>query len=238
MNKVAEALSRRAVVGHRGFPKRAPENTLASFRSAVEAGVDIVEMDVQRSADGVVFVLHDDNLKRLAGAEVDVRRAPWALISQYKIGGEPIPTLEDALRMLDGRTGVFVEIKHPEDSEYVKDVIKSTGAMAWAAAISFYPEALRPLRDLVPLGLIYSRPPGAVEVARREGFNFVLPHYRLATERAAAFAHRLGLMVIAWTINDEDDMRTTWRRGVDAVASDDAELAVRVRRELFDGGEP
>lgn len=233
MNKVLEALSRRAVVGHRGFPLRAPENTIASFKAAIEAGVDIVEMDVQRSLDGVVFLLHDDDLARLAGVGLRVREAKWAEISRHRIRGEPIPTLEDVLRFIDGRVGVLIEVKHSEDSAAVREVIARAGAASWVAVISFYAEALRPLRGLAPLGLIYARPPGVIAEAKREGFDIVLPQYRLATERAVSFAHKLGLRIIAWTINDEVAMEEAWRRGVDAVASDNAELAVKVKRRLY-----
>ncbi|MFB6490685.1 MAG: glycerophosphodiester phosphodiesterase [Thermoproteus sp. AZ2] len=233
MNKVLEALSKKAVVGHRGFPLRAPENTIASFKAAIEAGVDLVEMDIQRSLDGVVFLLHDDDLARLAGVGLRVREAKWAEIAKHKARGEPIPTLEDALGFIDGRVGALIEVKHPEDSAAVREAIARAGAAGWVAVISFYAEALRPLKGLVPLGLIYARPPGAIAEAKREGFDIVLPQYRLATERSNSFAHRLGLKVIAWTINDEAAMEEAWRRGADAVASDNAELAVRVKRRLY-----
>ncbi|MEM3326503.1 MAG: glycerophosphodiester phosphodiesterase, partial [Thermoproteus sp.] len=133
---------------------------------------------------------------------------------------------------IDGRAGVFIEIKDIEASALVRDAIKSAGAASWAAVISFHKEALIGLRGLVPLGLIYARPPGEILEAKRSGFDFVLPQYRLATAKAVSFAHKVGLKVVAWTVNEAQLMEELWRRGVDAIASDDVELAVSVRNRL------
>ncbi len=231
MHKVVEALSRKAVVGHRGFPLKKPENTIASFIAAVEAGADIVEMDVWATADGVVVVVHDDVVKT-PGGTLRIKEARWPDLSTYRIGGEPIPTLEDALRAVAGRAGAFVEIKDVEAAELVGDVIKRVGATSWAAAISFHEEALAPLKGLIPLGLIYAKPPGRIADAKRLGLDFVLPQYRLATAKAVDFAHRLGLKIVAWTVNNEKTMEELWSRGVDGIASDDVETAVRVRNRF------
>lgn len=216
---VLERLGRRAVVGHRGFPAAALENTLESFAKAVEAGADIVEMDVQVTADGVPVVVHDEDLRRVFGVGLNVRAASWGEVAAAS--GGRVPRLEDVLRLVDGRAGAFVEVKHPEDVGLVLDVIKGVGAAGWVAVISFHLEAVRAAAGVVPTGLVYAKPPGAVAEAKRAGCSIVLPRYNLATERAVAFAHRLGLYVVAWTVNDVETARELWRRGVDGVATDD-----------------
>ncbi|MEZ0248036.1 MAG: glycerophosphodiester phosphodiesterase [Thermoproteus sp.] len=231
MNKVLEALARRAVIGHRGYPLRRPENTIASFLEAIGAGADIVEMDVHKTKDDVLAVVHDPELKTPDGV-LKVREVVWADLSGYRVGGERIPTLEEALSAIDGRAGVFIEIKDVEASALVREAIRSTGATSWAAVISFHKEALVGLKGLVPLGLIYARPPGEILEARRLGLDMVLPQYRLATAKAVSFAHRADLKVAVWTVNDASLMEELWRRGVDAIASDDVELAVSVRNKL------
>lgn len=232
-----EALSRGAVIGHRGYPLRSPENTVASFIAAMEAGADIVEMDVWKTADDVVVVIHDDVVKTPGGV-LKVKEARWRDLSAVRIGGEPIPTLEEALRVVAGRAGVFVEIKDPDAAELVGDVVRQVGAISWTAAISFMESALSPLKGLVPLGLIYAKPPGRISDAKRLGFDLVLPHYRLATAKAIGFAHKLGLKVVAWTVNDERVMEELWSRGVDGIASDDVEVAVRARNRFNKGPAP
>ncbi|MBF0284305.1 MAG: hypothetical protein HQL51_07585 [Magnetococcales bacterium] len=111
------------LVGHRGEPRRAPENTLASLRSALEAGAEWVEFDLQMTADRVPVLLHDKSLHRTA----NVRRTPWELtLAQMQrldagyrrqfgdqFAGERIPTLAEAVALLESHPGVgaMVEIK-------------------------------------------------------------------------------------------------------------------------------
>jgi Glycerophosphoryl diester phosphodiesterase len=72
-------------------------------------------------------------------------------------------------------------------------------------------------------GLLYAKPPGRVVDAKKLGCQIALPRYTLATERAIALAHRLGLYVVAWTVNDPATAAELWRRGVDGIATDDVE---------------
>jgi Glycerophosphoryl diester phosphodiesterase len=188
-------------------------------------------MDVWKTADDVVVVIHDGAVTAPDGV-LKVKEARWRELSGYRVDGEPIPTLEGALQAVAGRAGVFVEVKDPEAAGLVGDVLRRVGAASWTAVISFHEEALVPLKGLVPLGLIYAKPPGRIADARRLGLDLVLPHHRLATARAVDFAHRMGLKVVAWTVNDGRTMEGLWSRGVDGIASDDVELAVSVRNKF------
>ncbi len=105
--------------GHRGFPHAAPENTLASFKAAIRAGVDMIEFDVVLSRDGVPVVLHDRTLDRTTNGHGSPRRKKIAELKELDAGawfsgrfrGERIPTLEEALECLKNRAAVNVEIK-------------------------------------------------------------------------------------------------------------------------------
>ncbi len=234
MVSVLEALRRKpfSVVGHRGAAGLAPENTLAAIRAGMDVGADAVEVDVQVTADGVPILSHDDNLKRVAGVDVNVRRSRFSDLRRVSVGGEPIPSLEEALRFVDGRVAVLVEVKHPEDTGRVVEVIRSVGARAWTALISFYDEAVREARRLdhaLVTGLIYARPPGRIVDAARLGCRIVLPKYTLATPKAVTLAHRFRLTVVAWTVNDTGPVRRLVEAGVEAIASDRPDILVRVR---------
>ncbi|MEM4971551.1 MAG: glycerophosphodiester phosphodiesterase [Sulfolobales archaeon] len=236
-SKILEILSRKpfAVIGHRGASGLAPENTLASFSKAIEVGSDMVELDVQLTSDGVAIALHDEDLKRVAGLDINVRRKTYAEISSIRIRGEPIPRLEDVLRLCVERVGVLIEIKVSGDEGYVIDTIKSLGAVDWVAIISFSEEPLRRVKKAmpsIPVGIIYTQPPGKIVDAKREGFEMALPRYPLATQRSIELAHRLGIKVIAWTVNDEKWVRELASRGVDGITTDYPDMAVRVRENL------
>jgi len=216
-----ELLRRRVVVGHRGFPRRELENTLPSIEAAINSGADVVEVDVQVTSDGVVVLSHDDSLERTFGAPLNIRTATWEEVKRVEKGRYRIPTLMEALEAVAERAGVFVEVKHPEDAGAVYREIRRAGAEKWTAVISFYDEALKAVEGY--RGLVYAKPPGRVVDAKKLGCQIALPRYTLATERAIALAHRLGLYVVAWTVNDPATAAELWRRGVDGVATDDVE---------------
>lgn len=233
MNRVLERLSKTpfAVVGHRGAAGLAPENTLAAFRKALELGVDAVEVDVQLTLDGVPVALHDEDLLRVAGAGISVRRSRLADLGSVKIGGEPLATLEEVLRTCAERAGILVEIKTPGDEAAVAEVIRSAGAEEWVAVISFHESVLSSFSKIlkIPLGLVYSQPPGKIFEAKRLGSEIVLPRYSLATAKAVEIAHRLGMRVVAWTVNQPRWVEELWKRGVDGIATDYPDMALRIR---------
>lgn len=100
---------------HRGLHNNdgdAPENSLRAFQKAVEAGFGI-EMDIQVTKDNVPVVFHDFTLKRICGAEGRVRDYTYKELRQFKLcnSDQFIPRLEDALRCVDGRVPLIVELK-------------------------------------------------------------------------------------------------------------------------------
>ncbi len=237
VSRVLEALSRKpfAVVGHRCAAGEALENTLSALRRALEAGVDIVEVDVQVTRDGVPVLSHDESLARIAGVDVNVRESTWDELSRVALpGGERLARLDEFLEAIRGRVPAFIEVKHPEDTETVLRHLE--GFEEWVAVISFHdePVAAAASRGLVS-GLIYARPPGRIVDAKRLGARIVLPRYQLATVKAVSFAHRLGLKVVAWTVNSEQVAVELYRRGVDAIATDYPSRMTALRDRLTRG---
>jgi len=218
-------------VGHRGAKGLAPENTLKAIGVALKLGVDAVEVDVRATSDGKLILLHDEDFWRVAGVKVKPREMTYDEIRyRIRISGEHVPTLEEAVEFINGRAGLLVEIKEPETVNRVVDVIRGYGFPKWIALISFYEEALANVpKEKVALGLIYSKPPGKIVEAKRIGAKIVLPHFRLATKKAVNFAHKLGLKVVAWTINDASTLARALEGGVDAVATDYPNFALDFR---------
>lgn len=129
---ILELLRQRVVVGHRGFPRRELENTLPSIEAAINSGADVVEVDVQVTADGVPVLSHDDNLGRTFGTPLNVRSATWGEVRKVERGRYRVPMLREALELVAGRVGMFVEVKHAEDAPNVVEVIREVGAERWA----------------------------------------------------------------------------------------------------------
>ena len=92
-------------VGHRGARAYEPENTLRSFRKALELGVNAVELDVRRTKDGELVVIHDDKVDRTTNGRGLVNELTLEEIEKLDAGkGEKIPTLEEALEFLDKKS--------------------------------------------------------------------------------------------------------------------------------------
>jgi glycerophosphoryl diester phosphodiesterase len=126
-----------AVVAHRGIWRTAPENSLSAIEHAISAGYDVVEIDIRRSADGGLFLLHDETLERMAG----INRRPEALASaelaalrlRDRDGGddnrltlERLPSLADVFALTRGRIFLHLDVKQ---REVIPDVIALAKAM-------------------------------------------------------------------------------------------------------------
>ncbi len=238
--EILERLSRRpfSVVGHRGARGLAPENSLRALREAIRAGADVAEFDVQVTADGIPVASHDPVIVADDGSRVDIRSTRWPDLSRITVGGEPLARIEEILAEARGRIGIFLEVKEPRDTAAVCSLLHRLDAVNYTAMISFYEEALLEARRLIPglvTGIIYFKPPGKILDCKRMGCRIVLPRYPLATAKAVTLAHRLGLKVVAWTVNDAEWVRRLVERGVDAIATDYPDRLVRLREELSAG---
>ena len=227
-----------AVVGHRGAGGELPENTLKAFERGISAGADVVECDVRETADGELVIVHDPDFKRIAGINAKVEELTLKEIKErIRIAGtEPVPTLREVLKTVNGRCGIFIEIKEPETTEKVVETVNSISEETdWIAFISFYPETLKRVKEVdrkLTTGLIYSKPPGGIVTARKIGAEIVLPRWPLATEKAVRFAHRLKEVVVAWLIDDEKSFERALRNGVDAMATDFPSWLVKKRGDV------
>ena len=186
------------VIAHRGDSAHRPENTLASFASALEVGVALVELDVQLTADGHVIVIHDPGLDRTTTGRGDVRRLRLAEVRSVAgypdrfgnaYAGERVPALSEALALLRGRARVLVEIKAEsvtDDAEggieaRTAEEIRRAGMADSVAIISFDHRAILRLASLAPemtRGRLFGRT-SAEEVlaaARDAGCELVMPH--------------------------------------------------------------
>ncbi len=236
---IEDALNKKpfGIVGHRGAKGVKPENTIASIKYAMEVGVDIVEVDVRKTKDNVLILLHDPDFKRLAGKEIKPQDVDFSYIREnISIDGELVATLDEALSTVNGKVGLFIEIKEPETTPDVLELVIKHNAIHWAAIISFYDEALIQTKELLPsvkTGLIYFKPPGRIFEAKKLGADFVVPNWKIATAKANAVAHRLGLKVVAWTINDEETAKKVLERKTDVMATDYPDMLIAFRNKLL-----
>jgi len=215
-------------VGHRGAKAYEPENTIRSFMKALELGVNAIELDVRRTKDGEIVVIHD--------AEVDRTTNGKGLVSELTLGeikqlstdkGEKIPTLEEALNFLDRKVKILIEIKEVGIEEKVLDIVRRKGLEDNVIIISFHEETLRKIRELsdkVETGLIYVKHKDPIGAALSLKAQYLLPLYRFIHSAFIKKAHERGLRIIAWTINTVEEAQEYVNKGVDGIASDKPDI--------------
>ena len=220
------------LVAHRGAKRERPENTLAAFARALELGADAFELDVHATRDGVV-VVHHDPIPRAPGAGGE-RARPIAECSardltSFRVGGEPIPTLESVLELAAGRARVYVEIK---GSGIEREVVGVIGASRTECAIHSFDHAavgrVRALAPEIPRGLLFEHAGQDMLAALIEhDARDLWPHVPLVDAALVDRVHRLGRRVVVWTVNTSTDAARLASLGVDALCGDDVPLLRR-----------
>lgn len=222
------------VFGHRGASRAAPENTLPAFRRAVEVGADGVELDVYPTADGVPVVIHNRRLEMTTDGVGDVTQLPLAELRTLDAGAHhgpdsvsvPVPTLEEVLQEIGGQLLVNIEIKPVTGrgmvlEKAVTSLVEKLGLEARVWFSSFKPYALTLVRSLlpeVPCGLLYSPlSPGSRLMAPLTPHEALHPNYHLLTARRVERAHRRGLRIATWTVDDPREARRLAAWGVDVI---------------------
>jgi glycerophosphoryl diester phosphodiesterase len=232
-----------AITAHRGASVAAPENSVAAFRSAVEAGATFIELDVQHTGDRRIIVLHDADLMRMAGDPRRVAELTAAEIGAIDIGGkydarfagETPPTLEQVIDLVRGRVKLNVELKYnvpdPDLAPAVIELLRREDFLGQAVITSLDYAALKQVESIEPglrTGHIITASVG--NVLRTEA-DFLSLNSAQATPSLVRRAHRAGKEVHVWTVNEPEVMLRMIERGVDNIITDDPGLLARVLHE-------
>lgn len=234
------------VVAHRGAAGKAPENTLASIRSAIADGTDWVEIDVQETADGEVVVIHDSDFMKLASVDLKVWEGTLAQLRDIDIGSwfdpqfsaERVPTLVEVLEAAKGKARVVIELKyygHDQQLEQrVVDSVEQTGMTDQVAIMSLKYEGIQKIRALRPdwtIGLLSAK---AIGNLASLDVDFLAVASSMATPGFIRRSHEQGKQVFVWTINDAVSLSRMMSLGVDGVITDEPALAREVIAERAD----
>jgi len=219
--------------GHRGNPDEYPENTIASFRSAIELGVDVIELDVHRSEDGGLPVIHDHLLDRTTNGSGLVRDHTMAELKRFDAGSwkdprfaaERIPSLDEVLTLAKGRVGVAIEIKnlplpYPGIEDVVVQTVRETGMVGDVVVISFDHRSIKRIGELEPLILTgvleAARPVDVLRVMDDAGADVFCPHWASIEPETAQELHDAGKLIGVWTVDDAVSL--TWSKALPANA--------------------
>jgi glycerophosphoryl diester phosphodiesterase len=239
-------------IAHRGASGHAPENTMASFRRAVELGATFIETDLQITRDAQVIAIHDPTLDRTTTGRGQVHLLTLQQIRALDAGawygdgrsgefaGERVPTLDEILDFANEQDVIFyLEIKSGPAwgvEHAVVAALRDQGASARVVILSFDPHAIDSIFRLdttMMTGFLCEHPSNdLVERTVRAGARQLVARGDLITPGIVEKAHHAGLQVVAWTINEPEQMRRLIADGVEGIITDYPDRLLQVLREL------
>jgi glycerophosphoryl diester phosphodiesterase len=216
-------------VGHRGAKAYETENTLDSFRKAIELGANAVELDVRISSDGKLVISHDENLNRVFNKDVRLNEATLKELKQ--LTGNRLATLDEALRFIDKKVEkILVDLKEAGYEGRVLDLIREENLEDRVIVVSLHKEALAQVRNLdkkIETGLIYAKFKKPIDTALNLKAQYLVPLYRFVHRRDVQKAHKNNLKVIVWTINTKKEVQNYIAKGVDGIATDKPDIFIK-----------
>jgi glycerophosphoryl diester phosphodiesterase len=224
-------------IAHRGASALYPENTLRAFLAAADFGADMCEFDVRMTRDGEVVVIHDATVNRTTDGRGRVAAMDAEAIKRLDAGvrfgaefrDEPIPTLAEVATALGGscgrRCGMDVELKERGLEGRVCDILRERDVIASTIVSSFDWDQLKIVAEQeagLRLALLGKKAPAALLQAAVAMRAFaVAPQSDITNDALCAEAHRLGLAVYVWTVDDAPTMRRLMAAGVDGIMTND-----------------
>lgn len=211
-------------IGHRGACGHAPENTLASIDKAIALGCDLTEVDVRRTADGSLVLLHDERVDRTTNGTGPVADMNLQDVRKLDAGGRQIPTFEEALQTAHGRIGLILELKAEGLAYDICGIVRASGFPGGIIYASFLHDELQHVRRADPDAktlVLFKRLPKdpATEAARLQATHVGL-RFDTATMPLVKALHKACLTVFVYTVNKPADIAKMRSLGVDGIVSD------------------
>lgn len=217
-------------IGHRGAAGYEPENTLISIKKALELKVDIIELDVYCCQSGELVLFHDPTLERTTNGKGYLIRKSYAELQQLDAGkGERIPTLESALKLINRKAKVNIELKGRRTLHPVLHMIeKYVHYYGWQyddfLISSFKRSKLKKIRKLkskIPIGaLLLYRSLGFLKFSQKIKTYAIHVNYKIVNSKLINDAHKKGIKIFVWTVNDLQEITYFKKLGVDGIFSD------------------
>lgn len=217
------------IVGHRGAAGEVIENTLASFERALDAGADMIELDVQMTRDGKLLCFHDWTLERIAGSSVVVEASEAEVVTGIRLapGGARVPLLRDVLEALPESTALNLELKRKRASRrsLARKLLEEIGDRSQILVSSFDWKLLGELRKLapeLPLAPLERRQPlELLEAGKALGAFSLHCHRNLVTRHFVERADAEGFeRILAYTVNDEQLAEELLAAGLKGIFTD------------------
>lgn len=216
-------------IGHRGAAAYEPENTILSFKKAIEIGVDMIEFDIRKTKDERLIVFHDEKLNRTTNGKGYVKNYTFDQIRGLDAGkGEKIPTPEEVIELTEGKCGLLIELKESDLEKEIVEIIKEKGIEERVIVVSFYPQFLQNVKNIYPAlktGIVTRQMPKDYQrIAKNLNVESTLIRKDKIKKEYVDNLHSIGLKVGAWTVDNKRYLKKVLGMGVDLVASNKPDI--------------
>jgi glycerophosphoryl diester phosphodiesterase len=226
------------IMGHRGAAALEPENTIRSIGRAMEIGVDAVEIDVHLSKDDEMVVIHDATLDRTTNGKGLVKSRTLEELKTLDAGkGEKIPTLQEVMDFVGHKVRLVIELKEAGAENKVVDVIKKNTATDNVHVISFWHrlvQAVKRKEAAIKTGVLLVGCPVDLAIATHAFADTLVMRYSFVDKPFVKMAHKQGMKVFIWNIDDPKLLEPYVDMGVDGIGSNDPRVLV----DYFGSGRP
>ncbi len=200
------------VIAHRGDSSNALENSLEAVHKALSYPADMIELDVRKSRDNGLYVMHDKMTLRTAWQNINIEHATSDDIANVTLrNGEAVPTLTDIIKVVAGRAGLNLEIKSDGAGLLTADYLASSGYQGYVLISSFREDEVLAVRRVIP-----TMPTSAIfdvfsvrDVGpyRKRGYSILSVRKNTVNEKLVAACHEQGVQVYVWTVDEDDEMQ-------------------------------
>ena len=231
------------ILGHRGAPTLAVENSLLSFEKIAKMGVEGAELDIHLTADNKVVVIHDENIKRLTEKDEYIKNMKYSELCQYSLKDKfsntaRIPLLTEVLSELKDCKLINIEIKnyiidYPDLEKKAVKIVKNMNLSGKVIFSSFNHYSIKKLENVdskIETGVLYySNLFEPWEYAKSLNVNTVHPHYYSVDKNLIDYCHKEGLQVFVFGVDNENKIKKLINLGVDGIITDFPKKALKFR---------
>lgn len=224
------------ICAHRGDSQNAPENTLAAFRLALEAGSDMIELDVHPTADDRIVVMHDLTVDRTTNGSGELAAMKFEAVRELDAGawfdssfrGEPVPELGELLDLVKGRAAPIIEIKQklakaPKIGPLVVDMLRRHRMLDEVVvvvrdktrALEF--ERLAPQLSIAMISFTGFQARGLIRTRNVSGADL---YWKSLTPKLVRELREAGMYMTPWTVNKRDDLLRCLTLGCECIITD------------------
>lgn len=235
------------IIAHRGFSSQYPENTLLAFQKAIETGADFIELDVHKTKDDCIVVIHDDSVDRTSsnGRKGDIADMYYDQLSNINVGhsakfgdqlsNQKIPSLREVLELAKGKIKVCIEIKVADIEQQILQLVHELSMDDQVILFCFDQRVLTKIRKLdtkIPLlYLVENIELSNIEEASKQNFYAVGGgSATVITKELLDFAHSKNIEIWRWTVDDETEMLNLLDLEIDGLITNAPDLALEKRK--------